>query len=189
MRRLCSTAVCLLTATLAIAEPRFDDGMYAYRSGDFAGAAGVWNALAEAGDARAQYHLGTLFALGRGVPQNDAEAAHWISLAGEQGHTLAQYVVGPMSGDNLLEARWYLQAAEQGHAVAQYNAGFLFDEGRGVERSRVRAHMWFSLAADRGFELAAPARDYCESHMNALELRKSRRLARKWATTNGPSTR
>jgi len=185
MRRSCFTTVCLLTVTLAVAEPLFDDGMHAYRAGDYAGAAGVWRSLAEDGDARAQYHLGTLFALGRGVPQSDAEAVRWMSLAGEQGHTLAQYIVGPMNGDNLLEVRWNLQAAEQGHAVAQYNAGFLYDEGHGVERSRVRAHLWFSLAANHGFEVAAQARDYCKSHMSVLEIRKSRRLARKWARRNG----
>ena len=46
---------------------------------------------------------GVMYALGEGVPQDDAEAV-----------------------------AWYREAAEQGYAPAQSNLGFMYDEGKGV---------------------------------------------------------
>ena len=43
-------------------------------------------ARAEQGDAPAQLALGVMYAEGRGVPQDDAEAVRWYGLAAEQGH-------------------------------------------------------------------------------------------------------
>jgi len=43
-------------------------------------------ARAEQGDAPAQFALGVMYAEGRGVPQDDAEAVRWYGLAAEQGH-------------------------------------------------------------------------------------------------------
>ena len=53
-------------------------------------------ARAEAGDASAQYNLGVMYATGRDVPQDDAEAVAWYRRAAEQGHTEAQYNLGRM---------------------------------------------------------------------------------------------
>ncbi len=49
---------------------------------------------AEQRDAQAQYNLGVLYAEGRGVPQDDAEAARWFRLAAEQGLADAQANLG-----------------------------------------------------------------------------------------------
>ena len=75
---------------------------------------------AEQGDARAQFALGVRHLVGEGVPQDDAEAVHWIRLAAEQGHAVAQALLGNMYADGLgvlqghAEAvRWYRLAAEQ----------------------------------------------------------------------------
>lgn len=73
----------------------------------------------------AQHRLGVSCALGRGVPQSDAEAADWNRKAADQGHVDAQYDLGCMyEGGRGVEksgceaARWYKQTAEQGHAKA-----------------------------------------------------------------------
>ena len=47
-----------------------------------------WQPLAEQGDVSAQYNLGIIYANGRGVPENDAEAVKWYSKAAEQGDAL-----------------------------------------------------------------------------------------------------
>ena len=44
----------------------------------------------------------------------------------------------------------FREAAEQGHAEAQYSLGFMYREGRIVERSYVEALTWFSEAAEQG---------------------------------------
>ena len=46
-------------------------------------------ARAEAGDAEAQKNLGVMYAIGEGMPQDDAEAVAWFRKAAEQGHAEA----------------------------------------------------------------------------------------------------
>jgi TPR repeat protein len=50
---------------------------------------------------------------GRGIPNNDREAA-----------------------------RWYRKAAEQGNSWAQQKLGSLYREGRGVTQNAVNAYAW-----------------------------------------------
>ncbi len=52
-----------------------EDGDDAYHEKAYAKAAELWQPLAEKGDADAQYSVGTLYAEGKGVEQNDATAS------------------------------------------------------------------------------------------------------------------
>ncbi len=49
---------------------------------------------ANAGDADAQFSLGVMYDVGRGVPQDDVEAVVWYRQAAEQGHASAQHSLG-----------------------------------------------------------------------------------------------
>ena len=51
---------------------------------------------AEQGDAAAQFSLGSKYAGGEGVPEDDAEAIKWYAQAAEQGHAAAQFTLGSM---------------------------------------------------------------------------------------------
>ena len=56
-----------------------------------------WYRLAaEQGDASAQYNLGVMYAKGRGVLKDEAEAVRWYRLAAEQGDAYAQNNLGVM---------------------------------------------------------------------------------------------
>ena len=87
-----------------------------------------------------------MYADGRGVPQDDAEAIRWYRLAAEQEEALAQYnlVVRYDTGrgvpqDDAEAVRWFRVAAEQGHVGAQSNLGVMYATGEGVrERHDVR---------------------------------------------------
>lgn len=76
---------------------------------------------AEQGDMDRQIELGYMYRMGRGVPQNNSEAAKWIRMA-----------------------------AEQGNAPAQYNIGDMYKEGRGVPQDYSEAIKWFRMAAEQG---------------------------------------
>lgn len=83
-------------------------------------------ALANNGNAVAQYNLGIMYAEGLGVQENNKEAVKWFKLAAEQGDTGAQYNLGVMYTKGLgikqdyNEAfRWFKLAAEQGNADAK----------------------------------------------------------------------
>jgi TPR repeat protein len=65
----------VLLLTLLVGTPAFsadwDKGLTAYESGNFATALRKWTPLAEQGDAAAQFNLGILYRLGKGLPQDD----------------------------------------------------------------------------------------------------------------------
>jgi len=79
-----SLATLILCASLALpAQAGFDEGLAAYKRGDYATALKEWRPLAEAGDATAQFILGGMYAKGQGVPQDYGEAAKWYRKAAE----------------------------------------------------------------------------------------------------------
>lgn len=73
--------ICLTAPALA----DFQAGLDAYERGDYAITLREWRPLAEQGNPMAQHHLGWLYVLGRGVPQDDEEAVRWFRKAAEQG--------------------------------------------------------------------------------------------------------
>ena len=70
--------------------------------------------------------------------------------------------------------------ADQGFASAQNNLAKMYRRGEGVPKDDVLAHMWWSLAAAQGFELARKARDRLAAHMTPAQLVDAQRLAREW---------
>jgi TPR repeat protein len=80
----------------------------------------------EKGNPRAQRLLGDLYAGGRGVARDDAEARVWYERAGKQYDVDAQAKLGEMyaagigvSRDPNLAYVWYAAAARNGNAVAR----------------------------------------------------------------------
>ena len=73
------------------------------------------------GGCRRAIYLGWMYANGRGVEQDDAEAV-----------------------------KWYRLAAEQGDADAQASLGWMYASGRGVEQDDAEAVKWYRLAAEQG---------------------------------------
>jgi len=69
--------------------PSVRDGVLAYQAGDYERALAIWRPLAEAGNARARFHLGALLLEGRVGPSDPAAAYRWLALAVEAGQTAA----------------------------------------------------------------------------------------------------
>ena len=78
---------------------------------------------AEQGDAETQNKLGLMYDLGRGVPEDEAEAV-----------------------------KWFRKAAEQGHSKSQCSLGVMYQYGRGVSQSDIEAYAWFSVSTTNGYE-------------------------------------
>ena len=110
---------------------------------------------AEQGGAEAQYELGCRYRWGRGVPEDDAEAARWLRLAAEQGHAKAQIEMAlSYSQDDAEAVRWARLAADQGDAEAQYKLGYRYAMGWGVAKDESEAVRWYRLAAEQGYATA-----------------------------------
>ena len=151
-----------LTPVAAVAGPH-EDGVEAYKSGDYATALRLLRPLAEQGHAGAQHNLGVMYHEGQGVPRDYAEALKWLRLA-----------------------------AEQGDADSQYNLGFMYGMGQGVARSRVQAHLWFSLAATRwppgeNRDRAINNRDVLARRMLPAQIAEAEKLAREWQPRGEPA--
>ena len=117
----CAFAVAImliLNACASVAAGQLEDAASAYTKGDYATALRLSRPLAAQGDVRAEVLLGAMYDRGRGVAQDDAEAA-----------------------------KWYRLAADQGLDVAQLELGVMYNIGQGVPKDYVLAYMWLNLAA------------------------------------------
>jgi len=129
----------------------FEDGMAAYQRGDYATAMALWRPLAEQGDAKGQNGLGLLYAGGRGVPRNEAEAV-----------------------------KWHRKAAEQSAADAQVNLAVMYAQGLGVSQDFVQAYKWFKISAWLGDEMANLGQKNVAGGMTPDQIAEAERLADEW---------
>lgn len=183
----------MAAAMVTLAAPTradFQTGVDAYQKGDYEAALDAWRPLAEAGEAEAQFYLGTLYYHGEGVPQSTADAARWYRRAADQGHAAAQHNLGVMryAGEGMPQDQrealgWFRRAAERGHGAAQYNLGIMYAEGQGTPQDNVQAYLWFSLAAARNEGHAQEARDFVAGRMTAAQIAEAQELVRAWRPT------
>jgi Sel1 repeat len=185
---------------LASTPPSADAAHAAYQKNDYATALRLVQPLAEAGDPHAEALLGQMYYRGRGVAQDDREAATWFRRAADRGDTTGQFFLGGMYSegrgvpqDYAESAKWYERAAEQGDGQAQYNLGVAYARGEGVTQNLVKAHVWFNLSAarltdPRGRTAAQKNRDQVAGEMSSEQLAQAQQMARDWQPKNGPRT-
>ena len=120
-----------------------------------------------------------MYANGRGVAANDAEAVKWFRKAAEQGNASAQSNLGLMYANgrgvaaNDAEAvKWYRKAVTQGHASAQSNLGVMYANGRGVDKNMAWATYWSALAAQQGIASASDNLVYYRENLTQLSVDK-----------------
>jgi TPR repeat protein len=129
-------------------------------------------AMADHGDAEAQFSLGLKFASGGPAVLDYTKAAHWYLLAANQQHALAQFNLGLMfaggqgvAQDDAKSLMWMRMAALQGDAGAQHHLGTRHrrDSFEGAAEdaleSNLEAYKWFHLAAAQGYRASDTARD------------------------------
>jgi len=111
--------------------------------------------LANQGDAVAQNRLGEMYASGRNVQQDSAQAVAWFRRSAEQGNADGEYNLGVMyktgqgvPQDYAQAIIWIRQAAGQRHALALNNLGWMYAHGEGVSYQRVVAYALYSIAAE-----------------------------------------
>ena len=146
-----------------------------------------WHILADQGDAKAQFNLGTCYDKGYGVPQDYAQAVKWYRQAAEQGLALAQYSLGNcyvqgevVPQDYAQAVKWYRKAAEQGLAKAQYDLGVCYANGNGVPQDDVKAYMWFNLSSAQGDVFAKKGKDNITKRMTKEQIAEGQKLSREW---------
>jgi TPR repeat protein len=175
---------------LALAGP-LEDGVAAYRQGDFAAATRLLRPLADAGDAKAEFHLGRMYALGQGVGQDPGQAVAWYRKAAKHGDAEAEFVLGVMFLDRTGAPReealvWLRKAADKGVFNAQFRLGMMYAKGAaGMAQDLIAARMWLSLAAERAenayaHDLVTKERDTLSASMTPAEIAEAQRRAIEW---------
>ncbi|MGE0799067.1 MAG: tetratricopeptide repeat protein [Lautropia sp.] len=144
------------------AQQEFKRGAALYKAGDMAGAARIFQALAEQGYPPAQLQIGWHHANGAGVARDDQLAAQWYLKSARQGYAIAQnnlaelYEQGRGLAENWGEyLRWARQSAEQGNAYGMLLVGRAYQFGIAVPQDRQQAIQWFDRAAAKGDDQAA----------------------------------
>jgi uncharacterized protein len=194
-----ATAFALAVAAgTALAGP-LEEGQEAYQEKDYVKAVELWRPLAQAGDREAQYRLGVMYAEGRGIGANDAEAALWFERAAEQGEAMAQYNLGAsyvegagVRKDMAAAAKWFRRAADQGIPLAQLNIGLLYASGDGVPQDNIEALKWidlaiFALPAGGVRSDAARAVADIAAKMDSEQVQEARSRERGWKAKAEPA--
>lgn len=140
----------------------YEEGLAAYRTGDFAAARRTWERAAASGSERAEYMLGYLAQHGLGRPWSFREAAERYAAAAEAGLPEAQLALGEMylgglgvQPDAVVGAAWVERAAAAGYGPALYRLGELWFHGVGLAQDFDAALAAFGAAAERGSDRAA----------------------------------
>ncbi len=185
MSRVFSRLILAVVSIVACAGVRadFQEGVEAYKSGNYLYAFDEFMALALGGDASAQYRLGVMYAKGQGVPQDDKQAASWYLKAAIQDDARAQFAIAEMYREGLgvpknekQATTWYLEAADHGFPKAQYTIGLMYAKGEGVPQDFIQAYKWLSLAG----EMAVSSKGWIEERMAPEQIKKAQVLAQEW---------
>ncbi|MHB1082391.1 MAG: NHL domain-containing protein [Prosthecobacter sp.] len=112
---------------------------------------------AEADDAESQYQLSRCFLLGKGVAEDQSEAAKWELKAADQGHGQAQFALG-----------------------ARLMAGL----GQDGKRNPLQAAKWLNLAVAAGHPKARGVLRYVQTEMTPEQIAEAKKLAEAWKPVN-----
>ena len=86
-------------------------------------------------------------------------------------------VVETTTDTKKINKEWQL-LAEEGSAMAQYKLASMYEQGEGLLKDFVYAHMWANLSATNGYAEAKDLRDALEKKMTASQMEKAQDLAR-----------
>ena len=112
--------------------------------------------LAEQGDVAAQFYVGVMYLVGKGVPQSYEMAFRWLR-----------------------------NPADHGSAMAQALLADLYYQARGVRRDYVQAYVWASLAAAQGYRPADSLRDGAVRRLSSAQIEQAKALVAAWKPTTG----
>jgi len=151
-----------------------EDGLLAYKQGDYQTAIAAWSLASQQGNIDADFHLAELYRLGKGVPQDNLRAESSYLKAAQQNHVSAQlnlgklYYFGALGADQKQKAFYWLQkAAQQNNADAQWMLGGMLFNGEGGSQNSAAAYSWLTLASDQNHLQAALNLAKIKAHLTA----------------------
>lgn len=191
--------------TVDVFADDIQDGIAAYKQGDFQTAYQAWHKAAENNVTEAQWMLAILLLNGQGVKQDKVAAYSWLTLASEKQHKQAMIdrmaIRDRLSAEELMNAdtltkafrdkqtaktainhqkekafHWFEKAAKQGDPQAQYQLGDMLLNGEGVKQDKVAAYSWFSLASEQNQPQAIVKLAQLKTELSRSQIEKANAL-------------
>ena len=136
------------------AAPTVADAQKAYDAGSYEEAFIIVEPLAKMNHPEAEYLLGQMYELGRGVKKDSEKALSLFTAAANQGYAAAQAKLGSLhvegKKDYASAMNWFQKAADQGYALAYTAIGDLYAKGYGVDKDQDKAIDYYKKAAEAG---------------------------------------
>lgn len=153
------TAACICCLfVIGTASANFDDGVDAFKRGDYARAAKEWRPLASSGDADAARNLARLYHEGLGVKIDYSMARQWYQVAAKKCNATAQNNLGTLlvqglggDRDYVTAFRLFESAAMQGlhaDADAMANLAGMYFTGTATQPNVIEAYKWYVLYSE-----------------------------------------
>lgn len=112
---------------------------------------------AQAGNANAMFEVGSIYAEGRSVPQDYANAVYWYEQSAAKGSAPAAYFLANMlengtgiEADKAKALFWYQNGAKAGNRMAMHNLAAMHASGSTGKQNFLDAAFWFERAAALG---------------------------------------
>lgn len=140
--------------------------------------------LAEQGNPEAQYKVGEMYELGRGVPMDKAKAREWYNKSVKQGHQKSSYRLlymdietSGMNAERKQQMAQLQREAKAGISDAQYFLGRMYAHGVGVSKDLKEAQTWYSKATFNGVPEAESELIAVEEEIARVEARQAQQKA------------
>jgi TPR repeat protein len=113
---------------------------------------------ADQGHPQGEFQLASCYLYGDGVAKDEKQGLALLRKAADRGYAAASlrlgfYILQNDMGKAEADAeavRWFHKAAQQGHAEAQVQMGYCCENGRGVQKDREKAILWYREAYANG---------------------------------------
>ena len=136
----------------------FTQAVENYNKGEYTKAFDTFYILAKEGNAKAQYNIGLLYALGQGAQKSVTNARKWYEKAAKQGNGKAQFNLAKLYHDTATNdpyayekaKYWYEKAVKSGVIEANNNLASLYIDGLGVKKDEQKALGLLEEAASKG---------------------------------------
>ncbi|MFL6451251.1 MAG: hypothetical protein ACJ746_26775 [Bryobacteraceae bacterium] len=135
----------------------------------------LFQASASSGNAEATFYMGSLYAHGWGVLQDDTEAASWYRKAADAGNSDGMFYLGWMyltgggglPKDETQALSWFRKAVDAGNVAGMTALGDMYLAGRGgLPKDEAQAVSWYRKAADAG-------NPFGQAELKRLQLKSS----------------
>jgi localization factor PodJL len=160
---------------------------------DFAKAAYWYGKASAAGNAPAQYRLGTLYERGKGVARDMNAALGWYERSGALGNVKAMHNAAVLAAGNEQRQpdyarafKWFSLGAAHGLKDSQFNLAVLLERGLGTKANSKEALFWYSMAAKQNDADANKRADRIAKTLNPADLQETKDRLANWTPEVAP---